>query len=89
MRIYLDCIPCFFRQALEAARVAGASQKAQKIILHKTAKILPKFSLTSTPPEMAQIIYEIVRNTMHTEDPYKTIKSKSNKFALKIYPEYY
>lgn len=87
MRVYLDCIPCFFRQALEAARVAGASQKTQKIILHKTAKILPKFSLTSTPPEMAQIIYGIVSNTMHIRDPYKTIKTKSNKFALKIYPE--
>ncbi len=87
MRTYLDCIPCFFRQALEAARVAGASQRTQRIILDKVAKIVPRFPLTSTPPEMARIIYEIVRKITHIEDPYKKIKIKSNKFALELYPE--
>jgi uncharacterized protein with ATP-grasp and redox domains len=87
MRIYLDCIPCFFRQALEAARISGTSEKTQRIILHKVAKILPKFSLASTPPEMAQSIYKIVREMTHRKDPYKTIKTKSNKFALKLYTD--
>jgi uncharacterized protein with ATP-grasp and redox domains len=87
MRIYPDCIPCFFRQALEAARVDGASKKTQRLILHKVARILPKFPLTSTPPEMAQSIYGIVREITLIEDPYKNIKSKSNRLALKLYPE--
>ena len=48
MKTYLDCIPCFFRQALEAARIAGANPKTQKRILDKLAKILPEFSLNSS-----------------------------------------
>jgi uncharacterized protein with ATP-grasp and redox domains len=30
MRTYLDCIPCFFRQALEAARISGADMILSK-----------------------------------------------------------
>ncbi|GAG96241.1 unnamed protein product, partial [marine sediment metagenome] len=30
MRTYLDCIPCFYRQALDAARIAGADELIQK-----------------------------------------------------------
>jgi len=87
MRTYLDCIPCFFRQALEAARNSGASQIKQREILNELAKTLPGFSLTCTPPEMARIIYEIVKKVTHQNDPYKKIKVKSNELALKIYPE--
>ena len=30
MRTYLDCVPCFFTQALKAARIAGADENMQK-----------------------------------------------------------
>ena len=33
MRTYLDCIPCFFKQALESARMAGANEFVQKKIM--------------------------------------------------------
>lgn len=33
MRTYLDCYPCFLRQALDAARLAGADGDQQKAIL--------------------------------------------------------
>ena len=87
MKTYLDCIPCFFRQALEAARNSGASQIKQREILNELAKTLPGFSFTFTPPEMARIIYGIVTKVTHQVDPYKKIKAKSNELALKIYPE--
>ena len=86
MRTYLDCIPCFFKQALEAARLAGANKKTQKKILNKLTKEIPKFSLDSSPPEMGRVIYGLVRKITRTKDPYREIKSKSNRLALKIYP---
>ncbi len=85
MKTYLDCIPCFFRQALEAAKIAGAGKSSQKRILNELAKALPKFSLTSSPPEMGRILYGLVRKIAKKEDPYREIKKKSNRRALNIY----
>jgi len=85
MKTYLDCIPCFFKQALEAARLAGAGERTQKRILNELAKALPGFPLTSSPPEMGRIIYGLVRGITRKEDPYRKIKEKSNKLALNIY----
>jgi uncharacterized protein with ATP-grasp and redox domains len=87
MKTYLDCIPCFFRQALEAARMAGADEKTQKKILDEISKAIPRIQLSSTPPEMGKIIHDLVKKITGEEDPYKEIKGKANKQALKIYPE--
>jgi len=42
--------------------------------------------LTSSPPEMARVIYGTVRRITGKGDPYAKIKEKSNKFALSVYP---
>lgn len=86
MKTYLDCIPCFFRQALDAARLAGADDKTQKKILDKLAKEMECFSLECSPPEMGKIIYGLVIEVTGKKDPYKKIKEKSNKMALDILP---
>jgi len=87
MKTYLDCIPCFFRQALEAARMAGADEKIQKKILDEISKVIPDIKLTSTPPEMGKTIHDLVKKITGKEDPYKKLKENSNTQALKIYPE--
>jgi damage-control phosphatase, subfamily I len=86
MRTYLDCIPCFFRQALEASRVAGAGIQTQRRVLNELAKICSGFSLTSSPPETGRIIYRLVSRITGKKDPYAKIKTESNKMALKLYP---
>ena len=85
MKTYLDCIPCFFKQALEASRIAGASQKTQKKIFDRLSENLSRISLSSSPPEMGRVIYGLVREITSKKDPYKKIKDKSNKLALKLY----
>ena len=86
MRTYLDCIPCFFKQALDAARLAGAKPAVQKKILNALAKEILKFKLESSPPEMGRILYGLVKKITRKTDPFKKIKQKSNKFALELYP---
>jgi len=85
METYLDCIPCFFKQALQAGRISGADTNTQRIILNQLAKNLPDFSLASSPPEMGKIIYNIVMSVTNQDDPYLKIKEKSNKLALGMY----
>ena len=85
MKTYLDCIPCFFKQALESARIAGAGEKKQREVLNELADILPEFPLTSSPPEMGRIVYGLVKRITGKDDPYREIKEKSNRLALNIY----
>jgi len=87
MKTYLECISCFFKQALEAARMAGADNETQKKILDEVAKAIPDIKLSSTPPEMGKIIHDVVKKMTGQEDPYKELKEKANEQTLKIYPE--
>ena len=85
MKTYLDCIPCFFRQAIEASQIANASLLTQKRILDQLGKTLSDFSLNATPPEMGSIIHRLVKEMTGEKDPYKKIKAESNQLALGIY----
>ena len=86
MKTYLECIPCFFKQALEAAKFAGASQKTQKRILNEVAAAIPRISLNASPPEMGKIVYGAVEKHTKKRDPFKKVKEKSNRLALTLYP---
>ena len=85
MKAYLDCIPCFFRQALDAARMAGADEGTQKKILEGLCKLIPTIPLAASPPEIGRDIYRLVREISGSQDPFKGIKKKSNELALSLY----
>ena len=87
MKTYLDCIPCFYKQALDAARIAGVDEIKQKQIVDKISQLIPDFPLEASPPEMGREIYALVGKISGVKDPFKKIKKNSNKFALKLYPE--
>jgi hypothetical protein len=87
MRTYLDCIPCFYRQALDTARIAGADEIKQKQIVDKISQLIPDFSLEASPPEMGRTIYTLVRKITGVKDPFKEIKENSNKLTLSFYPK--
>lgn len=84
MKTYLDCIPCFFRQALEGARIVKASPKQQKQIIDEFAGKIPEISLKSSPPEIARFGYALLKKISPNGDPYKEMKQKSNRIALRI-----
>ncbi len=87
MKTYLECIPCFFRQALEAARMSGADAQTQKQILNEVAKAIPGLRLSSTPPEMGKTIHDIVKRITGKPDPYQQLKEWATENTLAIYPE--
>lgn len=85
MRTYLDCIPCFYRQAIETSRLAGLNEKRIKKIIDKTARLIASNGLELTPPEMAGFINKIIKKELQDEDFYKPMKEKSNILALSVY----
>jgi uncharacterized protein with ATP-grasp and redox domains len=87
MKTYLDCYPCFLRQALEAARAAGASGIVQYEVVHKVLEEFIKFDPQQSPPEMAAKIHAIVRLETKSRDPYFKTKKKDTELSLKLYPK--
>jgi len=86
MRTYLDCIPCFFNQALRAGRIATEDENKLKKLLDGIGLILKDIPLESTPPKTGMLIYEKVREITGEFDPYKRIKRESTEKALALYP---
>ncbi len=86
MKNYLDCYPCFLRQALSASRRAGASEDQQRLILLNTMEELRSLSVDATPPQMAFKIHQLVRQQTNNPDPYRLAKSEATQQALELYP---
>ncbi|MCD6219847.1 DUF89 family protein [Candidatus Calescamantes bacterium] len=86
MKTYLDCIPCFLKQALDASRIAGVEEFSQKKILNEVCKLIPKFPLNASPPQMGVKIHRIIRNITRNTDPYEKVKSYSQRIASDMYP---
>ncbi len=86
MRIYLDCIPCFFRQALRAARLVLQDEGKIRELLSELGDTLKELSPESNPPEMGKFIYRRIREISGTLDPYAGLKKANIRAALAIYP---
>lgn len=87
MKLNLDCIPCFQRQALQAVRFISDDEKLHERVLREVAKKLLESNWDLTPPELAHQVHSIVRRITNEKDPYKEVKRESNDSVLKLYPE--
>jgi uncharacterized protein with ATP-grasp and redox domains len=87
MKLNLDCIPCFQRQALQAVRFISDDEKLHERVLREVTKKLLESNWDLTPPELAHQVHSIVKRITKENDPYKEVKKESNDLVLKIYPE--
>jgi uncharacterized protein with ATP-grasp and redox domains len=86
MKIHYDCIPCFIRQALDAVRFAIPDLNIQASVLQKVLIAAGQMDLQQSPPIMGQRIHRLVREQSGNSDPYKSVKTQSNQYALQLYP---
>ena len=87
MKTFLDCIPCFIRQALDAVRLATSDEITHERVLSGVIDAVGRMNLNQAPPVMGQQIHRIVRELSRNEDPYKHVKDRFNRHALAIYPQ--
>lgn len=85
MRTSMECVPCFFKQALKASKLAGADREGQERIFGEFAKLFSQFSLDATPPELTRHMYRLIRELSDNDDPFRDIKRKSNERAMAHY----
>ena len=87
MHIYLDCIPCFIRQSLDAARHATEDTRMHERVVREILRLAADLDMSQTPPVIGQQIHRLIRNLVGQDDPYHGIKKQFNELALKLYPE--
>ena len=87
MKTYLDCIPCFLRQSLDAARNVTDDRQLHEQILRDVLRMAAELDLERPPPFMGQLIHRRLRELTRVEDPYQAAKHLSNRLALAALPE--
>lgn len=86
MRTYLDCYPCFLRQALSASRHVDVNESQQHAIMGQVLALLQTLPPGKTPPEIAYAVHCIVGDMTGHSDPYRKLKDMSTRAALALYP---
>ena len=87
MQIYLDCIPCFVRQALTSVRLVTNDMRVHEQIVREVLTLVRDMDMRQNPPTIAQKIHQLIRQLTGEYDPYRGKKQRFNKLALRIYPE--
>jgi uncharacterized protein with ATP-grasp and redox domains len=87
MRTYFDCIPCFVRQALDAARLATDDEQIHEQVVRQVLELTAELDMSQSPPVIGQQIHRLIRNLVGQDDPYRKVKGRFNNLALKLYPE--
>jgi uncharacterized protein with ATP-grasp and redox domains len=87
MKTYHDCVPCFIRQTLDAARAATPDQEVHEAALREILKAAVGMGFTRPPPVMGQRIQHLIQALTGVSDPFKGIKDQYNRYALGLYPD--
>jgi len=86
MRYHPDCYTCFLNQTVEAVKISTPKEEMREETLKRVKEFLSQVSPQLSPPEVAQMVYQLIREVTGNEDPYFSVKEKYNKIALNLYP---
>jgi uncharacterized protein with ATP-grasp and redox domains len=81
MKTCLDCIPCFVRQTLDAARKSSADESVHEQILRDVLRWMSEMDFSINPPAFAQRIHRRLHELTGVKDPYAAEKKLHNEMA--------
>lgn len=84
MKTYLDCVPCFVRQALDAVRLVSSDEAMAERVLRYVLVAAARMRMDMPPPFMGREIHRIIRKELASPDPYAELKRQSTQVALKL-----
>jgi uncharacterized protein with ATP-grasp and redox domains len=87
MKTQLDCIPCFLRQTLEAARQITTDARVHEQIVREVLRMGAELDLGQPPPFVGQLIRRRLRESTGVRDPYQAAKARFNRLAMAALPE--
>ncbi len=87
MKTYLDCFPCFLKQAIECARLSCGDTALHRKSADRIMNILLSLDSSLSPPDIAREVYAEIKKITGNNDPYRMIKQKDNRQMLDVYSE--
>jgi len=87
MNTSLDCLPCIFRQTLDAVRRVSDDPALYERVVREVAGWICTADLRLPPPVMAQRLHRFLRELTGIADPYANAKMRDNALALSLMPE--
>jgi uncharacterized protein with ATP-grasp and redox domains len=87
MRIFLDCIPCFVRQALDSARLVTDDEQIHEKVVREVLRLAADLDMSQSPPVIGQQIHRLIRKLIGNTDPYRELKQRFNRLALELCAE--
>lgn len=87
MQTALECIPCFARQALQAARFVTDDPRVHERLLRDVLRWAADMDLAQCPPAVAQRLHRRLRELAGVEDPYRAVKDRFNRMAMDMLDE--
>jgi uncharacterized protein with ATP-grasp and redox domains len=87
MSLELDCIPCFLRNALAAARLATPNPEVHEQIMREAILLAAGRDRKLSAPAMSQFIHRRLRELTGIVDVYREAKQRFNALAMQLLPE--
>jgi hypothetical protein len=87
MTTSIDCLPCIFRQTLDAVRRVSGDPAVCERVVREVAGWVCDADLRQPPPVMAQRLHRFLRGLTGIADPYAEAKARDNALALGLLPE--
>ena len=86
MKTSLDCLPCFVRQTLDAARMVSTDPAFHESFLREILARITEMSLDTAPAVFGRELHRRIRGLSGRGDPYREAKERQNLFALALMP---
>ena len=88
MRIDVECIPCFVRQARETASRVTSDAALQWQVMREVCCLIDGVTPEMCPPEFAERVYDAVAVVTGNRDPFVAEKRRANELALGLVPRF-
>ncbi len=87
MKIQTECVPCLLKRIIFESEISTDDIKLRQKTLKKACTLLAElYDPNSSSVSIATKVHKMVYETLGDEDPYKNLKEKANKAALKLVP---
>jgi uncharacterized protein with ATP-grasp and redox domains len=86
MRIHLRCVPCFFEQALSAARTLALSPRDARRLVRRVNAAVDQMDWEQPAPLMGLAIHHAICAITGQDDPYAALKRAHTEAALALLP---
>jgi len=87
MELFLECLPCVLRQAMEAAKLSTDDEALQKQMIAEVLGILGRYEAFNSAPEIVREFHRVLKARTGAADPYAAIKQRDLETAIRLLPE--